>query len=77
MENFLAQLKNLSIEPQNNIPDVMVWMITGEKRIAFARIPAQDLIWSDNPDYRGKLCGALKTIELKVRLSNACEMQQG
>ncbi|ESN98173.1 hypothetical protein HELRODRAFT_177418 [Helobdella robusta] len=58
-------------EPQNSIPDVMIWMITGEKRIAYYRIPSNLVIWSPNPDYRGKHCGHLTTFMLQYPGSKA------
>ena len=48
------------------MPDVAIWMISGTKRIAYARIPAYELLWAANPDYRGKDCGKLITVKLKV-----------
>ena len=54
-------------QPQNSMPDVVIWMIAGGKRIAYFRIPAYHVLWSSNPDYRGKFCGSLDTIVLQVR----------
>jgi hypothetical protein len=52
------------------MPDVILWMISGEKRIAYYRIPANDLLYCANPDYIGKHCGKVQSIQLKViRLS--------
>ena len=48
------------------MPDVILWMISGEKRIAYYRVPAHQVLWSPNPNFRGKLCGKLSTIQLKV-----------
>ena len=48
------------------MPDVVIWMISGTKRVAYFRCPAHKLLWSANPDYRGKYCGKLETIMLKV-----------
>ena len=65
VEGILQQLKNLAQEPQNSMPDVILWMISGEKRIAYYRIPANDLLYSANPDYIGKHCGKVQSIQLK------------
>ena len=54
------------MQPQNSMPDVIIWMISGEKRIAYFRCAAHHVLWSQNPDYRGKYCAQLSTIELKV-----------
>ena len=48
------------------MPDVIIWMISGEKRIAYFRIPANEILYSDNPNYCGRYCGKLQSIELKV-----------
>ncbi|XP_041370601.1 myoferlin-like isoform X3 [Gigantopelta aegis] len=64
-ENYLALLKNLATEPQNSVPDVVIWMISGEKRIAYYRIPANELLYSSDTMYRGKYCGKIQTIQLK------------
>ncbi|XP_061186415.1 myoferlin-like isoform X3 [Saccostrea echinata] len=65
VENFLQILKNMAKEPQNSMPDVVVWMISGDKRLAYYRIPAHEVLWSANPEYIGKQCGRLQTIQLK------------
>ncbi|XP_062590633.1 dysferlin-like [Saccostrea cucullata] len=65
VENFLQILRNMAKEPQNSMPDVVVWMISGDKRLAYYRIPAHEVLWSANPEYIGKQCGRLQTIQLK------------
>ncbi|XP_074642408.1 myoferlin-like [Tubulanus polymorphus] len=65
MENYLQQLKNVTIEPQNSMPDVVIWMICGERRVAYFRIPAYEVLYSNNPELRGKNCGIEQTIFLK------------
>lgn len=64
-ENFLHILKNLSVEPQNSIPDVIIWMISGEKRQAYYRIPAHTVFYSQNPLYCGRYCGKIQSIQMK------------
>ena len=59
-------LQSLTIQPQNSMPDVILWMICGSKRIAYYRIPAYDLLFSRNEDASGKLCGTTEEIRLKV-----------
>jgi len=41
-------------------------MITAGKRIAYYRCPANLVLWSSNPDCRGKFAGKLETVQLKV-----------
>lgn len=48
------------------MPDVILWMISGEKRLAYYRIPANELLYSAHPDYIGKNCGKIQSIQLKV-----------
>ncbi|XP_073239418.1 myoferlin-like [Porites lutea] len=56
-EELLKSLRLLVIEPQNSMPDVVIWMLSGEKRIAYHRIPAYDVLYSKHSDCRGKHCG--------------------
>ncbi|KAK3095803.1 hypothetical protein FSP39_019399 [Pinctada imbricata] len=65
IEGYLQILKNVAQEPQNSMPDVVVWMISGEKRLAYHRIPANELLYSQNPDHMGRLCGKLQSLQLK------------
>uniref|UniRef100_A0A8K9UN59 Fer-1 like family member 6 n=1 Tax=Oncorhynchus mykiss TaxID=8022 RepID=A0A8K9UN59_ONCMY len=51
--------------PQHTIPDVFVWMLSNNKRVAYARISARDLIYSASPEERGKDCGKIQTLFLK------------
>lgn len=63
VQGFLSVLKVLSVEPQSSIPDVIIWMISGTKRLAYYRIPAHELLYL--PDNSGRKCGKVSTIELK------------
>ena len=56
-----------SFQPQNCVPDVIIWMLTGNKRVAVKRIPSHLLIYSKTAKARGKLCGKVQTIFLMVR----------
>ncbi|KFQ65438.1 Dysferlin, partial [Phaethon lepturus] len=48
--------------PQNSLPDIVIWMLQGDKRVAYARVPAHEVLFS-----RGtSSCGKLQTIFLKV-----------
>lgn len=57
IEDLLKKLRLLTVEPQNSMPDVVIWMMSGEKRIAYHRIPAYDLLYSPLAAGRGKYCG--------------------
>ncbi|EDV22851.1 uncharacterized protein TRIADDRAFT_58489 [Trichoplax adhaerens] len=67
IENFVQRLKDIAYEPQISIPDVVIWMLYGEKRVAYYRIPAHEILHSSNfdPDATGKYCGKIQTINLK------------
>ncbi|KPP67586.1 fer-1-like protein 6-like [Scleropages formosus] len=62
---MIQRLKFLVEEPQHTIPDVFVWMLSNNKRVAYARILARDLLYSANPQERGRDCGKIKTLFLK------------
>ncbi|CAG9137571.1 unnamed protein product [Plutella xylostella] len=51
--------------PQHTLPDVFVWMVREGKRVAYQRIAARDIIFSDYPDESGKFCGKMQTLFLK------------
>ncbi|CAG2195234.1 MYOF [Mytilus edulis] len=65
VEGILQRLKNLAQEPQNSMPDVILWMISGDKRIAYYRIPANEVLYSSHPDYIGRKCGKIQSIQMK------------
>ena len=50
------------------MPDVVIWMLSGEKRIAYHRIPAYDVLYSKHSDCRGKHCGQVLNLFMQVRL---------
>lgn len=58
----------ITFQPQNNIPDVIIWMLCGNERTAYYRIPASEIMFSSNLECRGELCSKLQTITLKVVL---------
>ncbi|XP_069601222.1 dysferlin [Ranitomeya imitator] len=65
-EDWLLRLKSLSEEPQNSLPDIVIWMLQGDKRVAYYRIPAHQVLFSRNgAKCCGKHCGKLQTIFLK------------
>ncbi|KFO90612.1 Dysferlin, partial [Buceros rhinoceros silvestris] len=54
-------------QPQNSLPDIVIWMLQGDKRVAYARVPAHEVLFSRNiSNCCGKNCGKLQTIFLKV-----------
>uniref|UniRef100_I3IWC0 Otoferlin n=1 Tax=Oreochromis niloticus TaxID=8128 RepID=I3IWC0_ORENI len=65
-QNFLSKLRFLAEEPQHSIPDVFIWMISNGKRIAYARVPSKDILYSSIDEEKGKDCGKVKTIFLRI-----------
>jgi hypothetical protein len=43
LEDLQARLKDMCFEAQLSIPDVIVWLLSGDKRRAFLRIPVVDI----------------------------------
>ncbi|XP_013885844.1 fer-1-like protein 6, partial [Austrofundulus limnaeus] len=52
-------------EPQHTVPDMFVWLLSNNKRIAYARVRTRDLLYSSNQESRGILCGKIVTLFLK------------
>ncbi|XP_060919336.1 otoferlin-like [Labrus mixtus] len=65
-QNFLSKLRFLADEPQHSVPDVFIWMISNGKRIAYARVPSKDILYSSVEEETGKDCGKVKTIFLRI-----------
>uniref|UniRef100_A0A8C1YVW5 Dysferlin, limb girdle muscular dystrophy 2B (autosomal recessive) n=1 Tax=Cyprinus carpio TaxID=7962 RepID=A0A8C1YVW5_CYPCA len=63
-EDWTHRLRHLSEEPQNSLPDIIIWMLQGDRRVAYHRIPAHQVLFSHG--YCGKHCGQLQTIFMKV-----------
>ncbi|XP_064604472.1 otoferlin-like [Liolophura sinensis] len=64
--NYLQKLRNLAVEPQHALPDIFIWMVFGQKRIAYQRILAKDIIYSVVDEEKGKNCGKVITLLLKL-----------
>ncbi|MEQ2209987.1 hypothetical protein XENOCAPTIV_006866, partial [Xenoophorus captivus] len=64
-------------QPQNSMPDVVIWMLRGEKRVAYSRIPAHQILYSSYSDQAcGQHCGKTRTIFLKVHVSKKRERNE-
>ncbi|XP_029318833.1 otoferlin isoform X4 [Cottoperca gobio] len=66
VQNFLQKLRFLADEPQHSIPDVFIWMMSNNKRIAYARIPSKDILYSIVDEETGKDCCKVKGVFLKL-----------
>ncbi|KAF1375699.1 hypothetical protein PFLUV_G00222910 [Perca fluviatilis] len=63
IEDWLDRIQQLAEEPQNSMPDVIIWMLRGEKRVAYARVPANEILYSIfSEEAHGKHCGRTQTI---------------
>ncbi|XP_008687544.2 fer-1-like protein 6 [Ursus maritimus] len=65
-ENFVEKIRFLVDEPQHTIPDVFIWMLSNNKKVAYARIASKDLLYSPIREQMGKHCGKIKTHFLKL-----------
>ncbi|KAM6147451.1 fer-1-like protein 4 [Erethizon dorsatum] len=63
-KKLLAKLRFLAQEPQPPLPDVLVWMLSGRRRVACARIPAQEVLFSVVEEERGRDCGKIQSLLL-------------
>ncbi|KAG7507175.1 myoferlin-like isoform X2 [Solea senegalensis] len=66
IEALADKLHMLAEEPQNSMPDVIIWMLRGEKRVAYSRIPAHQILFSTYGEQAcGRHCGKTQTIFLQ------------
>ncbi|KAI3365598.1 hypothetical protein L3Q82_010680 [Scortum barcoo] len=66
IESWADKLNLLAEEPQNSMPDVIIWMLRGEKRVAYSRIPAHEILYSTYSEQAcGQHCGKTQTVFLK------------
>lgn len=55
-----------TLQPQHMVPDIFVWLLSNNKRVAYARVRARDLLFSSTQEARGIHCGKIMTLFLKV-----------
>ncbi|XP_047127073.1 otoferlin isoform X2 [Hydra vulgaris] len=63
---LMRLLRKVVREPQHGLPDVFVWMIRSGKRVAYTRIPAEDILYSKVDAEKGRSCGRVQTIFLRL-----------
>ncbi|XP_023341787.1 otoferlin, partial [Eurytemora carolleeae] len=63
---FLDRLKKLVEDPQHSLPDVFIWMISGNRRVAYQRIPARNILYSLLDEEKGADCGTVQNLFLRV-----------
>ncbi|KAJ7414853.1 Fer-1-like protein 4 [Pitangus sulphuratus] len=66
MRRVLAKLRFMAKEPQCTLPDVLIWMLSNNRRVAYARIPAQNILYSVVEEEKGKDCAKIQTVFMKV-----------
>ncbi|XP_075063448.1 fer-1-like protein 5 isoform X2 [Mixophyes fleayi] len=63
LEDWLRRLTEITYEPQISLPDVVIWMLYQERRVAYARLCPADILYGESGI--GIHCGKLQTIFLK------------
>ncbi|XP_078005284.1 fer-1-like protein 5 [Phascolarctos cinereus] len=62
-ESWLYRLNAVLPEPQSGIPDVVIWILCKEQRVAYVRVPAHSILFSQaGALYCGKFCGKVQTL---------------
>uniref|UniRef100_A0AC11DNX8 Fer-1 like family member 5 n=1 Tax=Ovis aries TaxID=9940 RepID=A0AC11DNX8_SHEEP len=65
-EGWLYRLNAVLPEPQMNLPDVMIWLMSREQRVAYAQVPAHSVLFSpDGAQHSGRFCGKTQTLFLQ------------
>ncbi|KAE8299646.1 Fer-1-like protein 6 [Larimichthys crocea] len=59
------KLRFLVEEPQHTVPDVFVWLLSNNKRVACARVRTRDLLFSNDQEAKGIHCGKIITLYLR------------
>ncbi|XP_068012253.1 LOW QUALITY PROTEIN: fer-1-like protein 5 [Melanerpes formicivorus] len=64
-EGWLRRAAALAVEPQAAVPDVVLWLLGGGRRLACARVPATQVMFSPRGSAAcGRLCGRVQTLFL-------------
>ncbi|KAG1674527.1 Otoferlin [Nymphon striatum] len=66
IKKFLDRLKYAMEDPQQSLPDVFLWLVSGGKRIAYYRIQARHLLFSMVEEECGRDCGKIQTLLFKL-----------
>ncbi|OCT77151.1 hypothetical protein XELAEV_18032347mg [Xenopus laevis] len=66
MQGLIDNIQFLVDEPQHTVPDVFIWLLSNNKRVAYARIPARDILYSPVAEEKGHHCGKIKTLFFKL-----------
>ncbi|XP_055085159.1 dysferlin isoform X2 [Periophthalmus magnuspinnatus] len=72
-EEWVTRLRDMAQEPQNSLPDIVIWMLQGDRRLAYHRVPAHTVLFSTSPQHRGQHCGQLQNLFLKYPSGSGAE----
>uniref|UniRef100_K7G595 C2 domain-containing protein n=1 Tax=Pelodiscus sinensis TaxID=13735 RepID=K7G595_PELSI len=64
-EDWLQRIRSVTPEPHASMPDVLIWMLCKEKRVAYARVKAHTIMFSKAEPVRRSLCGKTHTLFLQ------------
>lgn len=54
-------------QPQESLPDVLIWLMSRQQRVAYARVPAHTVLFSTAGALSsGKFCGKIQNLLLQV-----------
>ncbi|NXW05554.1 FR1L4 protein, partial [Fregetta grallaria] len=70
----LTKLRFMAKEPQCTLPDVLIWMLSNNRRVAYARVPAQNILYSVVEEEKGKDCAKIQTVFMKVSRLHTSEI---
>lgn len=65
-QSYYQKLKFLIDDPQHGLPDIFIWLVANNKRVAYHRLSARDILFSSNDEECGQFCGKVQNIFLKL-----------
>ncbi|XP_078613873.1 dysferlin-like isoform X2 [Branchiostoma floridae x Branchiostoma japonicum] len=65
MAGLLKTVMDLSNDPQLSLPDIFLWLVIDDKRVAYRRIKPAQVFYCSEERSRGDLCGSVHYVNLK------------
>ncbi|GBN56274.1 Otoferlin [Araneus ventricosus] len=65
LNHLRTKMESLADDPQSGVPDVIVWLESGSKRVGHARVCARELLYAVREYERGEQSGKTITLFLK------------
>ncbi|GBN57812.1 Otoferlin [Araneus ventricosus] len=65
LNHLRTKMESLADDPQSGVPDVIVWLESGSKRVGHARVRARELLYAVREYERGAQSGKTITLFLK------------